>query len=67
MRNFIQFERSNMVSCYNVSIWKVLYEYICWCLAGKPKNCEQAYLPDIDLEVSAEHKMKKERSNVRHK
>tara|TARA_Y100000592_G_scaffold94299_1_gene158844 strand:+ start:732 stop:923 length:192 start_codon:yes stop_codon:yes gene_type:complete len=62
MKNFISFSRKSKVSCYNVSIYKVLFEYICWVLAGKPADFEQVYEPDIDLEVSAEHKMKKERS-----
>jgi hypothetical protein len=34
----IQFSNKNLVSCKNESIWKVLWEYICWTLAGKPNN-----------------------------
>ncbi len=66
MKNFISFNRKNVVSCYNVSIWKVLYEYVCWVLAGKPTRYEQVYEPDIDTDVSAEHQMRKGGSNVRH-
>ena len=34
----VQFKRKNVVTAINVSIWKVLFEYICWTLAGKPDN-----------------------------
>tara|TARA_R100001015_G_C4472543_1_gene55730 strand:- start:317 stop:502 length:186 start_codon:yes stop_codon:yes gene_type:complete len=34
---FLKFE-NNKVTCNNISIWKILWEYLCWCLAGKPHN-----------------------------
>ncbi len=33
---YIVFHKKNFVSCANVTIWKVLWEYLCWSLAGKP-------------------------------
>ena len=54
MKSFISFSRKNKVSCNNVSIWRVFYEYVCWVLTGKPKQ-DNGYMPDIDLDVSAEH------------
>ena len=33
---YLAFHGKNFVSCSNVSIWKVLWEYFCWFLAGKP-------------------------------
>ena len=35
---YLTFHKKNFVSCSNVSIWKVLWEYFCWFLAGKPYN-----------------------------
>ena len=32
----IVFKRKNLVSCSNVSMRKLLFEYICWVLSGKP-------------------------------
>ena len=32
----IVFSRKNRVSCSNVSMWRVLIEYIWWVLGGKP-------------------------------
>lgn len=34
----IQFKRKNKITAVDVSIWKVLWNYICWVLAGKPDN-----------------------------
>ena len=34
----ITFNLKNKVSCKGVSMWSVLWEYICWVLAGKPDN-----------------------------
>ena len=34
----IQFNRKNRISCHNVSMWKVVWNYICWVLAGKPEG-----------------------------
>ena len=36
----LAFHRENFVSCSNISIWKILREYLCWVLAGKPKYLE---------------------------
>ena len=32
----IKFKRKNIITAIDVSIWKILFEYICWVLAGKP-------------------------------
>ncbi len=32
----IVFNRKNRVSCNNVSIWRIIIEYVWWVLAGKP-------------------------------
>ena len=37
-QEYIEFDDVNLVSCSNVSIRKILWEYICWTLAGKPKG-----------------------------
>ena len=34
----IQFKRKNKITAVDVSIWKVLWNYLCWVLAGKPDN-----------------------------
>jgi len=34
----IRFSKKNLVSCYNVSIRRVITEYIFWTLAGKPNH-----------------------------
>ena len=34
----LKFKRKNKVCCTNVSMWRVLYEYTLWVLAGKPDN-----------------------------
>ena len=33
---YIKLHSKNLVDCRNVSMWKVIWEYICWILAGKP-------------------------------
>ena len=33
---YIKLHSKNLVDCRNVSMWKVIWEYICWVLAGKP-------------------------------
>ena len=33
---YLFFHKKSFVSCSNISIWKVLWEYFCWFLAGKP-------------------------------
>ena len=30
--------KDNTISCRNVSFAKIMWEYICWTLAGKPDN-----------------------------
>lgn len=32
------FNRKNLITCINVSFYRLLYEYICWALAGKPES-----------------------------
>ena len=34
----IKFNNKSLVSCRGVSIGKVIWEYICWVLAGRPKE-----------------------------
>jgi hypothetical protein len=34
----IKFNKNNRVSCDNTPIGKILFEYICWVLSGKPQN-----------------------------
>ncbi len=36
----IVFTKKNKVSAVNVSIWSILWNYICWVLAGKPERWE---------------------------
>ncbi len=36
----LKLNRKNLVSCQDVSIYRVLWEYICWLLAGKPDGYE---------------------------
>ena len=36
--NMIQFKRKNRVTAVDVSIRSILWNYICWVLAGKPDN-----------------------------
>ena len=36
-----RFSKPNKISCVNVSFKKVVWNYICWFLAGKPKMKEQ--------------------------
>ena len=38
IRRKINFTRHNLISCQNVSIYRVLFEYVCWVLAGKPDD-----------------------------
>ena len=32
----IKFKKKNRVTAVDVSIYRILFEYICWILAGKP-------------------------------
>jgi len=36
MKEKIKFNKKNIISCQNVSIRRIVWEYICWTLAGKP-------------------------------
>ncbi len=36
----IKFNRKNIVSATNVSIWSIFWNYICWVLGGKPEGWE---------------------------
>ena len=36
----IKFKRKNIIIAVEVSIWKVMCNYICWVLAGKPDGWE---------------------------
>ena len=35
---FLSFKRKNIVSCQNISFGTIIWEYICWILAGKPNK-----------------------------
>ena len=37
---YLKFHDTNQVDCQNVSMLRILFEYICWVLGGKPKNYE---------------------------
>ena len=32
----IKFKRKNLISATDVPFWKIVWNYICWVLAGKP-------------------------------
>jgi len=34
----IIFNRKNHITAVNVPLWKILMNYICWVLAGKPEG-----------------------------
>ncbi len=34
----VKFNKKNLVTCQNVSFWKIIFEYICWVLGGKPDS-----------------------------
>ena len=36
-----KFKRKNLVSCVGVPIGKLIWNYICWLLAGKPETDER--------------------------
>ena len=38
IKPYLKLHNKNLVDCRNVSIWKVIWEYICWILAGRPKG-----------------------------
>jgi hypothetical protein len=37
-KTFLSFRRKNIVSCHNISFRMIIWEYICWILAGKPNK-----------------------------
>ena len=37
------FTRKNYVTCRQTPMWKVMFEYICWFLAGKPKEYNERH------------------------
>jgi len=34
----IKFNKKNKITAIDVSIWRIIWEYICWTLAGKPEG-----------------------------
>tara|TARA_Y100001963_G_scaffold102627_1_gene141255 strand:+ start:1055 stop:1180 length:126 start_codon:yes stop_codon:yes gene_type:complete len=36
----IKFKRKSRVTATDVPFWKIVWNYICWVLAGKPDNWE---------------------------
>ena len=40
-KNKYIFKQKNMISCIGVPFGKLVWNYICWFLAGKPKMKEQ--------------------------
>tara|TARA_B100000287_G_scaffold399441_1_gene417719 strand:- start:87 stop:227 length:141 start_codon:yes stop_codon:yes gene_type:complete len=36
MKPYIRFKRKDKISCENIRFKTILWEYICWKLAGKP-------------------------------
>jgi hypothetical protein len=40
MKKVINFRRKNRISCINVPMRTLMWEYICWVLAGKPEKSE---------------------------
>jgi len=38
MQSKINFKRKNLISCTNLPFKTLMWEYICWVLAGKPDN-----------------------------
>ena len=37
----IEFKRKNRITAIDVSIWTIIWEYICWVLAGKPEKIKK--------------------------
>ena len=37
-KSYIKFGDNNLISCFNIPFWSVIWNYICWVLAGKPKG-----------------------------
>ena len=40
-RSYFLFKEKNMVTCVGVPFRKLVWNYICWLLAGKPKMKKQ--------------------------
>jgi len=36
MKRMIKFNRKNIISCTNIPMTAIMWNYICWILAGKP-------------------------------
>ena len=34
----IEFKKKNKITAIDVSIWTIIWEYICWVLGGKPEK-----------------------------
>tara|TARA_B100000287_G_scaffold134445_1_gene126379 strand:+ start:2585 stop:2725 length:141 start_codon:yes stop_codon:yes gene_type:complete len=37
-RGTLIFKRKNLITSNSVSFWNLMWNYICWTLAGKPNN-----------------------------
>ena len=46
------FNRKNLITCINVSFYRLIYEYICWILSGKPDG----HSPSISIRSANETK-----------
>ncbi len=40
-KSYFLFEKKNMITCVGVPFRKLVWNYICWFLAGKPKMKER--------------------------
>ena len=40
-KSYFLFEKKNMITCVRVPFRKLVWNYICWFLAGKPKMKER--------------------------
>lgn len=34
----LNFKKKNLISCTDVSFYRIIFEYMCWVLGGKPDN-----------------------------
>ena len=37
---YLKIQDGSLISCCNMTMGRILWEYICWVLGGKPKNFE---------------------------